>query len=62
MVKVTLESLHAMIVATSKRQDRMDVEMKTGLDQVKNRLPVWVTVVITILGSMVTGLLTKIAG
>jgi len=58
MVNVTLESLYAMIQSQGKRQDRMEHEM----EDIKNRLPVWVTVVFTILGSLVTGLLTKMVG
>ena len=62
MVKVTLESLHAMMVSTGKRQDRMEQDMRAGFDQVKNRLPIWVTVVFTLGGSILTGLLMKLVG
>lgn len=55
MTKPTVEGIQATLIAMTSRQDRMEHEM----EMIKNRLPVWVTVIITILGSIVTGLLTK---
>ena len=55
MTKPTVEGIQATLIAMESRQDRMEHEM----EMIKNRLPAWVTVIITILGSIVTGLLTK---
>jgi len=55
MTKPTVEGIQATLIAMTSRQDRMEHEM----EMIKSRLPVWVTVIITILGSIVTGLLTK---
>jgi hypothetical protein len=55
MTKPTIEGIQATLIAMGSRQDRMEHEM----EMIKNRLPAWVTIVITILGSIVTGLMTK---
>lgn len=58
MTKPTPESLLAMVHSIGKRQDRMEHDM----DALKNRLPIWVTVLFTIMGSMLAGLITKVVG
>ena len=58
MVKVTLEGLHATQIAHARRQDRMEHDMET----LQNRLPSWATILLTVLGSTVTGLIVKMVG
>lgn len=55
MVKVTLEGLYATQLAQMRRQDKLEQDMES----LKNRLPVWVTVAFTLMGSLLTGLIVK---
>ena len=55
MVKVTLEGLYATQLAQMRRQDKLEQDMEA----LKNRLPVWVTVAFTLMGSLLTGLIVK---
>lgn len=58
MVKVTLEGLYATQSAQARRQDRLEHDMET----LQNRLPAWATLLLTVLGSTVTGLIVKMVG
>ena len=55
MVKVTLEGLYATQLAQTRRQDKLEQDMEA----LKNRLPIWVTVAFTVMGSLLTGLVVK---
>jgi hypothetical protein len=55
MVKVTLEGLYATQLAQMRRQDKLEKDMES----LKNRLPVWVTITFTVMGSLLTGLIVK---